>query len=64
MASADMANSGQTRNQSNFEVVPSLLVKDPGSRFQSPPMIHGTLPIFAKCSDILAHNTLCPSSAP
>eukprot|EP00972_Heterocapsa_arctica_P062143 9159679-Heterocapsa_arctica.AAC.1 len=64
MASADMANSGHTSIQSNFDVVPSLLVKVPGSRFQSPPMIQGTLPICAKCSDILALNTLFPSSGP
>eukprot|EP00972_Heterocapsa_arctica_P073409 10843012-Heterocapsa_arctica.AAC.1 len=65
MASADMASSGHTNNQSNLDVVPSLLyvwdpgstyaafafvfssVKVPGSRFQSPPIIQGTLPILA-----------------
>eukprot|EP00972_Heterocapsa_arctica_P030493 4490058-Heterocapsa_arctica.AAC.1 len=62
-----MANSGHSRNQSNFDLVPSLLyVGDPGStyvalplvfskvkvlgsKFQSPPMIYGTLPFVAKC---------------
>eukprot|EP00972_Heterocapsa_arctica_P016838 2485952-Heterocapsa_arctica.AAC.1 len=39
-------------------------VKDPGSRFQAPPMIQGALPIFAKCSDILVLSTLFPSSGP
>eukprot|EP00972_Heterocapsa_arctica_P090444 13341905-Heterocapsa_arctica.AAC.1 len=82
MAAADMANSGQTRNQSNLDVNPSLLyvwdpgstyaalafafssVKVPGSRFQPPPIIQGTLPILLRCLDIRALSTLFPSSGP
>eukprot|EP00972_Heterocapsa_arctica_P088233 13010329-Heterocapsa_arctica.AAC.1 len=83
MASADMASSGQTNNQSSLDVTPSLLyvcdpgltyaafalvfssVKVPGSRFQPPPIIHGTLLIVAaRCSDILVLRTLLPFSGP
>eukprot|EP00972_Heterocapsa_arctica_P101049 14893670-Heterocapsa_arctica.AAC.1 len=82
MASAGMASSGHTKNQSSLDVVLSLLyvwdpgstyaafafvlssVKVPGSRFHSPPIIQGTLPILARCSDILALSTLFPSSGP